>query len=391
MLAVFTRRLALPARSFLLLGPRGTGKTTWLRRRLPRSRWYNLLLDRELLRLMRSPGTFRQEVQALPRGSWIVVDEVQKLPSLLNDVHDALAAAPGRWRFALTGSSARRLRREDVNLLAGRVVMRRMLPLTLAETGGEPPVDDLLRFGGLPLVRGGRSAAARIDLLEAYVDAYLTQEIRAEALVRSLESFTRLLEVAALANAQVTSVASLARDAAVARPTVQGYFDVLADTLIGAWLAAWRPRARVKEVRHPKFYLFDCGVVRALGRRLREPLEGAERGPLLETLVFHELRAQIAYSGCGGELSYYRTPAGTEVDFVWTRGRSAVGVEVKASERWRPEFSRALADLHRAGVLSACFGVYLGDRALRDGPVRVLPVHEFLRQLAGGRVLRAGR
>jgi len=319
------------------------------------------------------------------------VDEVQKLPSLLNDVHDALAAAPGRWRFALTGSSARRLRREDVNLLAGRVVMRRMLPLTLAETGGEPPVDDLLRFGGLPLVRGEHSAAARIDVLEAYVDTYLTQEIRAEALVRSLESFTRFLEVAALANAQVTSVASLARDAAVARPTVQGYFDVLADTLIGAWLAAWRPRARVKEVRHPKFYLFDCGVVRALARRLREPLEGAERGALLETLVFHELRAQIAYSGCGGELSYYRTPAGTEVDFVWTRGRSAVGVEVKASERWRPEFSRALADLHRAGVLSACFGLYLGDRALRDGPVRVLPVHEFLRQLAGGRVLRAGR
>jgi predicted AAA+ superfamily ATPase len=391
MLAVFTRRLALPARSFLLLGPRGTGKTTWLRQRLPRARWYNLLLDRELLRLMRSPGTFRQEVQALPRGSWIVVDEVQKLPSLLNDVHDALAAAPGRWRFALTGSSARRLRREDVNLLAGRVVMRRMLPLTLAETGGEPPVDDLLRFGGLPLVRGERSGAARIDVLEAFVETYLTQEIRAEALVRSLESFTRFLEVAALANAQVTSVASLARDAAVARPTVQGYFDVLADTLIGAWLAAWRPRAKVKEVRHPKFYLFDCGVVRALARRLREPLDGAERGALLETLVFHELRAQIAYSGCGGELSYYRTPAGTEVDFVWTRGRSAVGAEVKASARWRPEFSRALADLHRAGVLSACFGVYLGDRALRDGPVRVLPVHEFLRQLAGGRVLRAGR
>jgi len=391
MLVVFTRRLALPARSFLLLGPRATGKTTWLRQRLPRARWYNLLLDRELLRLMRSPGAFRQEVEALPRGSWVVVDEVQKLPSLLNDVHDALAAAPGRWRFALTGSSARRLRRADVNLLAGRVVMRRMLPLTVAETGGEPPVDDLLRFGGLPLVRGERSGAARIDVLEAYVDTYLTQEIRAEALVRSLESFTRFLEVAALANAQVTSVASRARDAAVARPTVQGYFDVLADTLIGAWLAAWRPRAKVKEVRHPKFYLFDCGVVRALARRLREPLEGAERGVLLETLVFHELRAQIAYSGCGGELSYYRTPAGTEVDFVWTRGRSAVGVEVKASERWRPEFGRALADLHRAGVLSACFGVYLGDRALRDGPVRVLPVHEFLRQLAGGRVLRAGR
>jgi len=266
-----------------------------------------------------------------------------------------------------------------------------MLPLTAAELGGEPATDDLLRFGGLPLVRSERGHAARIDLLEAYLETYLTQEIRAEALVRSLESFTRFLEVAALANAQVTSVASLARDAAVARPTVQGYFEVLADTLIGAWLPAWRPRAKVKEVSHPKFYLFDTGVVRALSRRLREPLEGAERGALLETLVFHELRAQIAYSGCGGELSYYRTPSGTEVDFVWHRGALAVGIEVKASPRWRPEHGRGLAELHRAGVVNGCCGVYLGDIALQDGPIRVLPLRAFLGELSGGRVLAGAR
>lgn len=391
MLAMFTRRLAPPPRSFLLLGPRGTGKTTWLRQHLPRAQWYNLLLDRELLRLMRSPEVFRQEIEALPRGAWVVVDEVQKLPSLLNEIHDALSAAPGRWKFALTGSSARRLRREDVNLLAGRVVMRRLLALTLTEMGGAPAPDELLRFGGLPLVRSEKSAAGRIDLLEAYVETYLTQEIRAEALVRSLESFTRFLEVAALANAQVTNVSSLARDAAVARPTVQGYFEVLTDTLIGASLPAWRPRVKVKEVAHPKFYLFDCGVARALARRVREPLEAAERGALLETLVFHELRAQIAYAGTGGELAYYRTPSGTEVDFVWTRGKSAVGVEVKASERWRPEFSRALTELLEAGRIQRAFGVYLGERPLQDGRLRVLPLDAFLRELAGGRVLVAAR
>jgi len=240
-------------------------------------------------------------------------------------------------------------------------------------------------------VRSERGHAARIDLLEAYLETYLTQEIRAEALVRSLESFTRFLEVAALANAQVTSVASLARDAAVARPTVQGYFEVLADTLIGAWLPAWRPRAKVKEVGHPKFYLFDTGVVRALSRRLREPLDGAERGALLETLVFHELRAQIAYSGCGGELSYYRTPSGTEVDFVWRRAALAVGIEVKASPRWRPEHGRGLAELHRTGVVTRCCGVYLGDIALQDGPIRVLPLRAFLGELSRGRVLAGAR
>jgi len=388
MLAMFTRRLVLPPRSFLLLGPRGTGKTTWLRQQLPGARWYNLLLDRELLRLMRDPGVFRQEVEALPRGSWIVVDEVQKLPSLLNEVHDALTSAPRRWRFALTGSSARRLRREDVNLLGGRVVSRRMAPLTAAEAGTQASVEDWLRFGGLPLVRSERTPAGRIDLLEAYVETYLTQEVRAEAVVRSLESFTRFLEVAALANGQVTNVASIARDAAVARPTVQGYFDVLVDTLIGSWLPAWRPRAKVKEAGHPKFYLFDTGVVRALSRRLREPLDSQERGTLLETLVYHELRAQVAYSRCGGEFSFYRTPSGTEVDFVWMRGKRAVGIEVKATGRWRDEHGRALIDLHRSGVLTACYGVYLGERPLQAGPVRVLPLNDFLSALSAGKVLR---
>ena len=387
MLAMFTRRLTLPPRPFLLLGPRGTGKTTWLRRHLPQAQWYNLLLDRELLRLMREPGAFRREIEALPKGAWVVIDEVQKLPSLLNEVHDALTAEPKRWNFALSGSSARWLRRAEVNLLGGRVVMRQMLPLTAAEMRGEPAVAELLRFGGLPLVCTEKSAAGRIDLLEAYVETYLAQEIRAEALVRSLEGFTRFLEVAALANAQVTNVAFLARDAAVARPTVQGYFEVLTDTLLGAWLPAWRPRAKVKEAAHPKFYLFDCGVARALARRLREPLDAAERGTLLETLVFHELRAQMAYAAIGGELAYYRTPSGTEIDFVWTRARTAIGIEVKASERWRPEFARALNELHVSGAIRRGFGVYLGDRPMQDGAVRVLPIEAFLRELAGGRVL----
>jgi len=339
------------------------------------------------VRLLRDPGLFRREIQALPSGSWVVVDEVQKLPALLNDVHDALAAAPKRWRFALTGSSARRLRRGDANLLAGRVIARQMYPITAAELQSRPVVDDLLRFGCLPLVRTERVLATRVDLLEAYVSTYLTQEIRAEALVRSLESFTRFLEVAALANGQVTNVAGLARDAGVARPTVQGYFEVLDDTLLGSWLPAWRPRAKVKEVQHPKFYLFDCGVVRALAHRLREPLDGAERGQLLETLVLNELRAHISYSGCGGELAYYRTPSGTEVDFVWTRGKHRIGIEVKASALWKPEYGRALHDLWDQKTLTECHAIYLGDTPQQDGQINVRPLFAFLEELAGGKIL----
>ena len=391
MLAMYTRCLQLPSRSFLLLGPRGVGKTTWLRDKLPKALWYNLLLDREHLRLMRDPGLFRREIETLPSGAWVVVDEVQKLPALLNEVHDALASAPRRWRFALTGSSARRLRRNNANLLAGRVISRQMHPLTLAELKSSPAVDDLLRFGGLPLVRTERVQATRIDLLEAYVATYLTQEVRAEALVRSLESFARFLEVAALANGQVTNVSSLARDSAVARPTVQGYFDVLTDTLLGAWLPAWRPRAKVKEAQHPKFYLFDCGVVRALSHRLREPLDSAERGHLLETWVFHELRAHLAYSNGGGTLSYYRTPSGTEVDFVWSRGKHHIGIEVKASTQWKPGYGRALRELHQHRTLTACHAIYLGESSQRDGPIIVHPLAAFVADLSAGRILPSSK
>jgi uncharacterized protein len=386
-MSMYTRRLPLPDRSFFLFGPRGTGKTTWLRQQLPDARWFNLLLDRELLRLVRDPGVFRQEIDALPNGAWVVVDEVQKLPALLDDVHDVLTATPRRLRFALTGSSARRLRRGDANLLAGRVVSRTFHPLTAAELGEVPAVDDVLRFGMLPLVRSESRASARIDLLDAYVSTYLAQEIRAEALVRSLDSFARFLEIAALANGQVTNLAGIARDAAVARPSVQGYFDVLVDTLIAVWLPAWRPRAKVKEVAHPKLYFFDPGVARALTGRLHDPIDSSERGPLLETYVLHELRAYINETNCGGTLSYWRTPSGSEVDFVWRRGKRAIGIEVKTSGRWRSEDGVALRELVAGRTLERGIGVYAGAHRLRDGAIDVLPVADFVRDLARGKII----
>ncbi|OFV87769.1 MAG: hypothetical protein A3J75_03240 [Acidobacteria bacterium RBG_16_68_9] len=385
---MYTRELTLPNRSFFLFGPRGTGKTTWLRTVLPNAYWVDLLLDRELLRLMRDPGRFTQEIVALSAGSWVVVDEIQKLPSLLNEVQDVIGKHGPRYRFALTGSSARKLKRGDVNLLPGRVINRRFFPLTAGEMGDDFDVEAVLRFGGLPAVcaeRGGD--AARVDLLEAYAENYLTQEIRQEAVVKNLQSFARFLEVAALMNGQLTNVAGIARDAAVARPTVQGYFEILIDTLIGVWLPAWRPRAKVKEVGHPKFYFFDPGAVRALAGRLREPLSDDERGRLLETSMLHELRAWINRSGCGGQLSYWRTPAGSEVDFVWSRATRAVGIEVKAANRWRRGDGAVLTQLHGDKKIRRAFGVYLGREALRDGPVDVLPLRQFVQRLASGTVL----
>lgn len=382
---MFTRQQRLPGRSFFLFGPRGTGKTTWLRYLLPESLWFDLLRTRTLLELSQRPETFRQQVEARPHGSWVVVDEVQRVPTLLNEVH-ALIAEHGRaYRFALSGSSARKLKRLDVNLLAGRAINRQFFPLTSAELNFEFDPDSVLRFGLLPQIRSDPDYAT--DALEAYATNYLREEIQQEALVKRLDSFARFLQVAALMNGQIVNVAGIARDAAVARPTVQGYFETLVDTLIGFWLPAWRRRAKVKETASPKFYLFDPGVVRALAGRLRDPLDSSERGFLLETWVLHELRATIAYLNLGGELRYWRTPSGSEVDFIWTRANRAVGIEVKASATWRPEFGAPLKGLVADGVVKSGFAIYTGTAELKDGPLRVLPLKRFLKELHAGNVL----
>jgi uncharacterized protein len=385
MLSMITRRYDQPNHSFFLFGPRGTGKTTWLKHVLPDALWFDLLRTQVVLALSRQPESFRQQVEALPRGRWVVIDEVQRMPALLNEVHSLIADHGKAWRFALSGSSARKLKRLDVNLLAGRAINRQFFPLTASELGYDVSVDRVLRFGLLPQIHMEIDHA--VDVLDAYVANYVREEIQQEALVRNLASFARFLEVAALVNAQVVNVAGIARDAAVARPTVQGYFATLEDTLIGCWLPAWRKRAKVKEVASPKFYLFDPGVARALSGRLREPLDGLERGFLLETWVLHELRAAMASRNLGGHLHYWRTPAGAEVDFVWTRGARTVGIEVKAAATWRREYGAALKGLIDQGVLKTGHGVYTGSAELKDGPLHIWPIMRFLQELTAGNIL----
>jgi predicted AAA+ superfamily ATPase len=384
MLAMYTRNLEAPDHSFFLFGPRGTGKTTWLKTVFKGAKWFDLLRSDQLMKLLRNPEQLRFEVESLGRGSWVVIDEIQKLPQLLNEIHSLIADHGNTFSFALSGSSARKLKRLDANLLAGRVFNRKFFPLTGEELGYDFTPDDLLRYGTLPKVCA--EPRHRVDILDAYVINYLREEIQQEALVQNLGSFSRFLEVAAIMNGMAVNTSNIARDAGVARPTVQRYFDTLVDTLIGVWLPAWRPRAKVKEVSHPKFYFFDPGVVRGTQNRLREPLEGAERGPLLETLVLHELRARINTTNCGGELFYWGTPSGSEVDFIWVRGGKALGFEVKAVTKWKTEYGSALNQLSLEGRFERCFAVYLGEVRLKDHAVHVLPLKEFMRDLAQGKI-----
>jgi uncharacterized protein len=340
-------------------------------------------LDEVFLRYLQEPARFRHEVDALPARSWIVVDEVQNVPALLNEVQALIGQRTGHHKFALSGSSARKLKRLDANLLAGRVINRAFFPLTLAELGslGERAgVDSILRQGLLPGVWSDPEYA--IDTLEAYAANYLREEIQQEALTKNLASFTRFLKVAASLNGQIVNVTNIASESAVPRVTVQRYFDVLVDTLIGVFVPAWQPRLKVRETAHPKFYFFDCGVVRAAAGRARAPLDDLERGRLLETWLLHELRAHIQLAGCGGELTYYRTGAGVEVDFIWTGPTHSVALEVKSVTRWKPQSGKALRELLERKIVTRAVGVYLGDKALVDRGIRVLPVKHFLRQLS---------
>src|SRR3990167_778182 len=265
----FIRKLQVPQMTFFLFGPRGTGKSTWLRTHFPESLHLDLLRNDVYFALYSSPAIFREQVLARdPKVTWIIVDEIQRLPLLLNDVH--LLLESHHYRFALSGSSVRKLKRGSANLLAGRALVKHFYPLTFAEYQNAITLEEALSFGTLPHIM--THPESRIEQLEAYVGTYLREEIKEEALTRNVQTFSRFLDIAALANAHVTNLSNIARDAGVPRQTVSAYFEVLVDTLIGKWLPAWMPKAKVKEVAHAKFYFFDCGVIRAIQKRLRDPV-----------------------------------------------------------------------------------------------------------------------
>ncbi|MCP3964118.1 MAG: ATP-binding protein [bacterium] len=373
---MYTRLATVPDHSFFLFGPRATGKTTWLRQHLVDALWFNLLLDDDYLPLLGSARLFRERVETRPAGSWIVVDEVQRLPGLLNEVHDLISRHGDDYKFALSGSSARKLRRLDVNLLAGRVIERAMFPLVARELGPDFDLDAVLRFGSLPGIYSDERY--RVEKLRAYVHTYLRQEIQQEALVKDLGSFHRFLEIAALMHGQVVNQAGIARDAAVARTTVQRFFETLVDTLVGCLVPAWRARAKVREHGKPKFYFFDPGVVRAIRDVADEPLADGDAGALLEGVVLHELRAAIAYQGLGGEIFYWSTPGSKEIDFIWVKGSKRVAVEVKSSRRWRSEYAKTINEFLDEGKVTRGFVVYRGKERYRSGNVDGLPVEDFL-------------
>ncbi len=382
---MYTRSLPPPTGPTLLLGPRGTGKSTWARTVLSDVHRIDLLHSEEMLRFKRDPSQFRMEVEALTKSSWVVVDEIQKVPELLDEVH-GLIENSGYRRFLLTGSSARKLRRGSSNLLAGRATVRHLFPLTSEETGYSIPASQVLRFGLLPASVNASKERNKEEFLRSYVQTYLSEEIKAEGLVRNLGSFARFLDVASLAAGQKTNVLGLSRDAGISRDTVRGYLEILEDTLIGRWLPAYRPRAKVKEVALPKFYWFDCGVLYAAYGGFRQPIPTDWNGVLLEHWVHHEISAYMAYRQKKGSLGYWATPSGSEIDFLWWYGESFVAIEVKAATSYSSKYLGGIESFAEKKKLKRSFVVYLGNKELKSGKTWILPVLSFLKRLHSGEV-----
>ncbi len=375
---VYRRLLPVPERSFFLFGVRGVGKSTWVRMMLPDATRFDLLDEALFTDLMGNPALFGNLLSGIKPGEWVVVDEVQRNPALLNEVHRQIEERG--VRFALLGSSARKLKTAGTNLLAGRATRKAMYPLTPAELGDDFDLGNVLRFGTIPLVW---AAEDRREVLESYTQLYLREEIRAEAAVRNLPGFVRFLPVAALMHAQTVNVSSLARDTGVARPTVAGYLEVLEDTLLATRLEAFEAKLRVRERKRPKLYWVDPGLVRAIKRQLG-PVAAEERGALLEGWVYGLLRAHNETQQVFDAIAYWSpVESDAEVDFVLTRDNEHLALEVKAATNYNTSMLKGLRAIDGLPGLARRILIYTGPHEFQteDG-IHVWPLDRFHEALA---------
>jgi len=362
----------LDKKSHFLLGPRQTGKTFLIRHTLQNVRVYDLLDSEIYLTLSQNPGRISEELQ--PQDRIVVIDEIQRLPELLNEVHRLIETRG--IRFLLTGSSARKLRRGGINLLGGRARTKYLHPLTYKELKTHFDLFWAIERGLIPSIYF--SDEPRADL-QAYVGSYLQQEILAEGATRNIPAFSRFLRVAALCNATIVNFTNVANDAQVARTTVYEYFEILKDTLLLYELPAWRKSKKRKPLASSKYYFFDIGAVAVLqGREFR--VGTPEFGEALETYLMHELKSYSDYIS-GQPLSYWRSTSGFEVDFI-IGDHSAV--EIKAKQNLSPNDFKSLRMLAEEGILKRYLCVSMEPRRRKVGDIDILPYKEFLDLLWDG-------
>lgn len=375
---MFNRILKLPLEgnsSIFLFGPRGTGKTSYIKAHLDSSIYLDLLDFSVYAPLLANPGRLEN---LIPDGykDWVVIDEVQRIPQLLNEVHRLIEHK--KIKFILTGSSARSLRRAGVNLLAGRALRYNMHPLVIQEIGNKFDLIKAVQFGLLP------AAVEHVDpkrYLESYVQTYVREEVQQEGLTRNIGTFARFLEVASFSQGQVLNVSEIARELSINRLSVANYFDILEDLLLSMRISAFSQRAKRKVIAHQKFYFFDAGIYNIL--RPMGPLDSQEesQGAALETLFLQSLNALNDYYDLGYKIYFWRTLAGDEVDFIIYGPKGFHAFEIKRSSQVNSKSLKGLKNFGQDYPEASLNLIFLGKQKEYHDNIKAIPFEQALLEL----------
>lgn len=363
-----------PEESYFLFGPRGTGKSTWLREHYPGAFWIDLL-NPELFRLYASaPEKLRLILEEHPKHRTIVLDEIQKIPELLDVIHSLIEEKKG-YQFIMTGSSSRKLKKNGVNLLAGRALLRHMPPFLAGELGKEFDLGKNLSLGMLPLILDAKNPE---EVLRAYVGIYLKEEVQAEGIVRNVGDFARFLETMSFSHASQINGSNIARECQIARKTVDSYLLILEDLLLGFQLRVFNRKAKRSLAGHPKFYFFDAGVYFSIKpKTLYDPRTETE-GAALEGLVAQHLKAWIDAQREPHQIHYWRTSSKLEVDFILSGPATFLAIEVKNGTVIHPADLWGLEAFKEDYPESTPLLLYRGKMRYKERGILCIPVDEFL-------------
>ncbi len=384
---MISRSLLLPKnKSFFLFGPRMTGKSTLLKSELKTALRIDLLEEANYQRYLSNPSALADELTSFekkkPQG-WVIIDEIQRIPALLNEVHRTLEST--KLKFALSGSSARKLKRGGANLLAGRAIELRLFSLSSIEIGNKFVLSDVIRWGSLPSIWLSEPEAKK-QILKTYISMYLREEIQAEGMVRNLQSFSRFLQLVGESIARELNYSAISKETSVTSKTIREYFEILEDTLIGFMLLPWKKSIRKQLAGSPKFYLFDNGVTNALRENLSDLPTGEVWGALFEQWVIQEVRTTLSYRSFEGSIYYWKARGGNEVDLVIARGNKPIlAVEIKSTQRPSDRHFSGLRSFAEEYPKIPLVLVTQQSRNSTHGKIEAMPALEFINDLWLGR------
>ncbi|HSX37730.1 MAG TPA: AAA family ATPase [Chlamydiales bacterium] len=360
--------------SYFLFGPRGTGKSTWLKARYPHAYWIDLLDPETLRYFLVAPEKLIQVLAEAPQQKTVVIDEVQKAPDLLNVVHHLIEEKKG-YQFVLTGSSARKLKKQGVNLLGGRALLRHMPPFFAGELGDSFNLPSHLRFGMLPLILDSENPE---EVLRAYGGIYLKEEVQAEGIVRNVGDFARFLETMSFSHGSVLNASNISRECQIPRKTVDSYLQILEDLLLSFQLQVFHRKAKRVLSHQPKFYYFDAGVYSSLRPKNFYDVETEREGPALEGLVAQHLKAWVDAQANSHQLHFWRTSSKVEVDFIVSGPSCFFAIEVKNGTAIHPSDLRGLETFKEDYPSATPLLLYRGKHRLKERNILVMPVEEYL-------------